>query len=63
MTFKDDIMVDCPGMEEGFRKPGLHCATAGEDGGMCPHVDMVHYDRETDRALIKCLWPALREKP
>lgn len=56
-------MVDCPGMEEGFRKPGLHCATAGEDGGMCPHVDMVHYDRETDRALIKCLWPALREKP
>lgn len=55
-------MVNCPlETKEGFRKPGLHCATAGADGGMCPHVDLVYHDRETDRALIKCLYPALRK--
>jgi len=56
-------MTNCSlAKKEGFRKPSLHCATAGADGGMCPHVDLVYHDRETDRALSKCLYPALSEK-
>ncbi len=54
-------MTNCPTKEKGFRRPGPDCATAGPDGGMCSYVDMVYYERETDLALIKCLYPKRRE--
>ncbi len=56
------MSVNCSALaKEGYRKPGLHCATASADGGMCPHVDLVYYVGELDRVLIKCIYPDERE--